>query len=74
MFFIREVVGELFFPICISAIGDESDRRFMERLYAENQMIMFKMARSFTSSNQDAEDVVNSACLALIKKFHICAA
>lgn len=61
----------MIFPICISTISDENDRLFMERLYTENHIIMFKMARSLTSSNQDADDVVSNACLSLIKKISL---
>lgn len=54
------------FPIAILAIENDDDRVFMERLYIENRQIMYKKAYSLLHNQQDAEDVINTACVALI--------
>lgn len=56
------------FPIVIMAIENDEDREFMKQLYMKHRISMFKMARSLTKSNVDAEDVVSDVCVSLIKK------
>lgn len=58
----------LYFPQVICAITDESERDFMKALFVKYRITMFRMARSLTTSKQDAEDVVSEACVSLIKK------
>jgi len=54
------------FPIAILAIENDDDRAFMESLYIEHRQIMYKKAYSMLRNQQDAEDVINTACIALI--------
>lgn len=57
----------LLFPVAIAAIEDESDRDFMERLYIEYEKLMFKASLQITHNEFDADDVVNTACVHLIR-------
>lgn len=54
------------FPIAILAIENDDDRAFMEKLYIEHRQIMYKKAYFMLRNQQDAEDVINTACIALI--------
>lgn len=54
------------FPIAILAIENDDDRAFMEKLYIEHRQLMYKKAYSMLCNQQDAEDVINTACVALI--------
>lgn len=58
-------------PIVILSIMDDSDREFMKALYIKYHLTMFRMARALTDSKFDAEDVVNNACVSLIKKISV---
>jgi RNA polymerase sigma-70 factor (ECF subfamily) len=56
-------------PICIVMMDDASDREFMTRLYEQYNRLMYHQVLPIV--NQDkwaAEDVVQSALVALIKK------
>ncbi|NLO85689.1 MAG: sigma-70 family RNA polymerase sigma factor [Clostridiales bacterium] len=58
----------MMFPVAIMAIADESDRIFMEQLYCDHEKLLYKRAYQILNSKADAEDAVNNACVALIKK------
>lgn len=55
-------------PTAILTISDDADREFMETLYLQHRVSMFRMARSLTASEHDAADVVSDACVSLIRK------
>lgn len=59
------------FPVMILSITDDSDREFMEMIYLQHHMTMFRMACTLTDSYQDAEDVVGDACISLIRKISV---
>lgn len=61
----------MLFPTMILAIMDDSDRELMKALYIKYHLIMFRMARALTDSQQDADDVVSDACISLIKKIDV---
>lgn len=52
-------------------LTNDSDREFMKELYIKYQMTMFRMSRALTDSKYDAEDVVSTACVSLIKKIDV---
>jgi RNA polymerase sigma-70 factor (ECF subfamily) len=54
------------FPIAILAIENDDDREYMEKLYIDHRQIMYKKAYFMLCNQQDAEDVINTACVALI--------
>lgn len=58
------------FPIAILAIENDDDRAFMEMLYIEHRQIMYKKAYFMLRNQQDAEDVINTACIALINNLN----
>ena len=58
----------LLFPMMILARAEKSDNEFMKTVYIAHHVTMFRMARALTDSNQDAEDAVSDACMALIKR------
>lgn len=53
------------------AIESESDREFIERLYAQNYAAMFQKARGILKSHQRAEDAVEAAMLKLIDRIEL---
>lgn len=61
-------VAALFFGF---RIGRRGEKRFMLELYARLGAKMFAVARSMTDSKQDAEDVVEEACISLMKKISL---
>lgn len=58
-------------PIFILTIEDDSERAFMERLYLEQRASMFKAAMRIVHHKEDAEDVVQTACLSLCRKISL---
>lgn len=58
-------------PVFILNIEDDSDRAFMEYLYIEHRSTMFKTAMRILRHKEDAEDVVQAACLSLCKKISL---
>lgn len=55
-------------PLSILAIEDDGDRAFMEQLYRDYHAAMKRAARKILHHPEDAEDVVQSVCIALCKK------
>lgn len=55
-------------PLSILAIEDDSDRAFMEQLYLDHHAAMKRTARRILHHPEDAEDFVQSVCIALCKK------
>lgn len=58
-------------PFILLAIENESDRAFMEKLYADFGKLMYHQARLICRSDADAQDTVSDAILALIKKISL---
>lgn len=58
----------LMLPAMIMAMGDESDRAFMERVYLDYRRLMYRIAYHILRDHFITEDVINSACEALCKK------
>lgn len=56
-----------FIPLSIIATLDDGDRLFMESLYDKFSRLMFKKAREYFQDQYDVEDVVQQACIKLIK-------
>lgn len=61
----------MIFPIAILAINDSNDRAYMEQLYIEHHRTMYWQAYKVTRSPQDLDDIVNDACIALIRKISL---
>ncbi len=61
----------LIFPCAILSIDDESDRRFMERVYRDNHRLMYWTAHKVMGAGRDLDDVVADACVSLIRKIHV---
>lgn len=55
-------------PICILAIESEEDRIFMTEIYKKYWRLMMKNAWRYVDDPQDAEDIVSSAFVELIKE------
>ena len=55
----------------ILAIENESDREFVERLYAANYAVMFQKALSILKNPQRAEDAVEAVMLKLIDRIEL---
>lgn len=55
-------------PIMLLSIGDESDRSFFERLYMDYRLLMLRKAYAILNDYHEAEDAMNMAWLALLKK------
>ena len=55
----------------ILAIENESDRAFIERLYAANYAVMLQKALSILKSSQRAEDAVEAVMLKLIDRIDL---
>lgn len=53
------------------AIESESDREFIERLYAQNYAAMFQKAKGILKGSQQAEDAVEAAMLKLIDRIDL---
>lgn len=58
-------------PLLLLALTDETDRAFMEKLYADYGTLMYHQARLICRSSADAQDVVSEALLAFIKKISL---
>lgn len=58
-------------PMVIMAIESDDDRTFMHDLYLQHHTTMIKMAKTLTTSNADAEDVVGDACVSLVKNISV---
>lgn len=58
-------------PIVISSIANDSEREFMTRLYIDYYALMRKHAIGVLKASQDADDVINDACIKLIKKIKL---
>lgn len=58
----------LLFPVVILSVAGETDREFMKALFIRHRITMFRVARTLTKSDPDAEDVVSEACVLLIGK------
>lgn len=56
-----------FIPICILTIEDEQDCELIQSLYVKYSAMMHRVALRILFSRADTEDVVSSACVALIK-------
>lgn len=54
--------------IMLLSIGDESDRSFFERLYMDHRLLMLRKAYAILNDYHEAEDAMNLAWLALLKK------
>ncbi len=54
-------------PVCINAIKNEQERKFMQTLYTSYMRAMYLTAYRLTHNAADAEDVVSASCVALIK-------
>lgn len=57
-----------FIPICILAVIDDDDCKFMQTLYVEHSMMMYRIAHQFTHSVKDIDDIVNGACESLVRQ------
>ncbi len=55
-------------PIMLLFVGDESDREFFERLYVDYRLLMLRKAYAILNDYHEAEDAMNMAWLALLKK------
>lgn len=55
-------------PILFLFIENESDRDFFERLYFEHRLLMLRKACAILEDPHEAEDALNMAWLALLKK------
>lgn len=55
-------------PFFLLLMENESDRAFMENLYATYGTLMYHQARLISRSDADAQDAVSDALLALMKK------
>lgn len=60
-----------FMPLCLLAIKTEDDRVFMQMLYTEHHLLMYRAALQYVHNLPDAEDVVNSSCESLLKSIHL---
>lgn len=58
----------LLFPVVILSVAGETDREFMKALFIRHRITMFRVARTLTKSDPDAEDVVSEARVLLIGK------
>ena len=58
----------LLFPVVILSVAGETDREFMKALFIRHRITMFRVARTLTKSDPDAEDVVSEVCVLLIGK------
>ena len=58
-------------PLLLLVIEDDSDRAFMEKLYADHGRLMYHQARLICRNDADAQDTVSDALLALIKKISL---
>lgn len=56
-----------FMPFCVLAITNEEDREFMQSLYVKYNRMMYRVAMRQLHDRGEAEDVVSSTCLALVK-------
>lgn len=61
----------MIFPIAILAIENSSDRNYIEKLYIEYHRMMYWQAHKVTCSSQDLDDIVNDACIVLIRKISL---
>ena len=53
----------LLFPVVILSVAGETDREFMKALFIRHRITMFRVARTLTKSDPDAEDVASEgAC------------
>lgn len=57
--------------MAISAIENEDDRRFMERIYAAYYGVMYQKALSYLHNHHAAEDVVADVMLKLIDRMNL---
>lgn len=55
-------------PVAILAMRNTKDQQFMATLYLEHRKLMYSVAYNVLRKHDDVEDVINSACEALIKK------
>ena len=55
-------------PLVISAIEDDDQRSFMEQVYIDHQLAMYRTALRITGNRTDTEDIVQTACLKLCNK------
>lgn len=60
-----------FAPQCILAIRSEDDCMFMQKLYAEHETLMYRVAYRIVKNQADADDVVSSALEKLIGKVDV---
>lgn len=67
----QRVIPLHFIPLCLLAIKKDDDRIFMQMLYAEHHLLMYRAALQYVHNLPDAEDVVNSACESLLKNIHL---
>ncbi len=58
-------------PVAILAIENNDDKNYMEQLYIEHHRTMYWQAYKVTYSPQDLDDIVNDACIALIRKISL---
>ena len=58
-------------PIIFLLLEDETDRQFMENLYAQYHRLMYAQALEVLRQSQAAEDAVSESLLALIKKISL---
>ena len=61
----------LMFPAAIMAIEDDDDRAFMERVYLEHRVLMYRVAYNVIRDHFSAEDIINSTCEKLCKKISL---
>ena len=55
-------------PLVITSIQNEEDREFFKELYINHHVVMYRMARRYTDSSFDAEDIVSNAIVYLLGK------
>ena len=58
-------------PLFFLFIGNDSDRDFLERLYIEYRLLMLRKAYAILKDPHEAEDALNMAWLALLKKISL---
>lgn len=57
----------MYFPLSILAMENDADRQFMENLYVQYRLPMYRAAMGILKDPYDAEDIINDACIALIR-------
>lgn len=58
-------------PVIFLLLEDESDRQFMENLYAQYHRLMYAQALKILNQSEAAEDAVSDSLLALMKKIDL---